>query len=222
MEPAGHITSSLSLPEPLDTGPSSNCVCGGTGWQSVQCGVVRRCECLKRRIRESQIALLPVRFREVSFGSYIPIDAVQELALAKVKAHCGGSLFLWGQYGHGKTHLAAAQYRALVEAGQSCLFRSMTELIAELRAAEAHNETSLVLQRVRYAESFHLFVDDIDKARQTDFRQEALFDLFDTLYRRKLNITITSNFNLASLIEFERLHPAIIRRIDEMCQVVQV
>lgn len=225
MEKTQQIAERLHLPERQDTSPGSECLCGGTGWVSVVANGhagVQQCTCLKQRIRESRIAALPIRFRNTTFANYVPIDTAEELALEGVKKHSGGSLFLWGDYGRGKTHLAAAQYRALVEAGQSCLFRSMGELIAELRAADVRDETSIVLQRVRYSDSFHLFIDDIDKFKQTDFKQEVLFDLFDTLYRRKLSVTITSNFNLAGLIEFERIHPAVIRRIDEMCHVVNV
>jgi DNA replication protein DnaC len=183
---------------------------------------VTECTCLKNRIRHGQLFALPSRFRESSFSNYKPIDSVQELALDVIQKQPDMSLFLWGDYGRGKTHLAAAQYRSLVEAGECCLWRSMGELLAELRAAEVRDETSLVLQRVRYADAVHLFIDDIDKFKATEFKQEALFDLFDTLWRRQLSFTITSNLNLAALIDSEKLHPAVISRIDKMCLAVQV
>jgi len=56
----------------------------------------------------------------------------------------------------------------------------------------------------------------------TDFKSQELFDLIDTIYRRNLSITITSNFTLKELGELEKVHPSFIRRIDEICKVLEV
>jgi hypothetical protein len=49
------------------------------------------------------------------------------------------------------------------------------------------------------SQSGHLFIDDIDKApARTGFRVEMLFDLFDTIKRRQLGLTVTSNLPLIS------------------------
>jgi chromosomal replication initiation ATPase DnaA len=49
----------------------------------------------------------------------------------------GGSWYLTGPYGSGKTHLLYAQYRELVTAGQvRCQVRTTRELVEELRRAE--------------------------------------------------------------------------------------
>lgn len=98
----------------------------------------------------------------------------------------------------------------------------MGELLSELTAATVRDETSLVVQSVRHADSFHLFIDDLDKFKSTEFKHEVLFELFDLLYRRKLGVTVTSNYGLRFLVETERVHPAIVRRIDDMCEVVRV
>lgn len=95
---------------------------------------------------------------------------------------------------------------------------TMADLLSELRRAELERDyVSLVMDRVHYAESFHLFIDDIDKFKVTDFKFEVLFDLIDTIYRRKLGLTVTSNYGLRELVERERLHPAVVRRIDDIC-----
>ena len=60
------------------------------------------------------------------------------------------------------------------------------------------------------------------KFKMSDFRSQELFDLIDTIYRRNLNITITSNFTLKELGELEKVHPSFIRRIDEICRVLEV
>lgn len=185
-------------------------------------GGVTRCQCSKQRIAEAQFKSIPSRFRGCRLANYVPIDGQQEQALGKILENPGQGLFLHGGFGRGKTHLAVGQYRTLVDAGQTCTWRSMSELIHELQDYEIRKEHSTVLHRVRYTDSFHLFIDDIDKFKPTDWKGEALFDLFDTLYRRELSVTITSNWSLQVLIEQERVHPAIVRRIDEMCMAVQV
>ena len=49
----------------------------------------------------------------------------------------GGSWYLTGASGNGKTHLLYAQYRELVTAGQvRCHVRTTRELVEELRRAE--------------------------------------------------------------------------------------
>jgi chromosomal replication initiation ATPase DnaA len=99
----------------------------------------------------------------------------------------------------------------------------MGELISELRHGEINPDYfSIVRHRVRYSDQFHLFVDDIDKFKGTDFKFEVLFDLFDTLYKRNLSLTVTSNYSLAELANSEHLNPAIIRRIDDICQAIEV
>ena len=37
---------------------------------------------------------------------------------------------------------------------------------------------------------------DIDKLKPTDFKTEVLFELVDTLYRRKHGLTVTGNYSL--------------------------
>lgn len=133
------------------------------------------------------------------------------------------SCYLFGGYNRGKTHLAIAQYRKLIELELPCMFFTMAELLSELRKAELDLEyISLVQERVRESERFHLLVDDIDKFKVTDFKFEVLYDLINTIYTRKIGLTITSNYNLLDLQKFDRLHPAIVRRIDDICKVIEV
>ena len=80
----------------------------------------------------------------------------------------------------------------------------------------------MIVDRVRYSDDFHLFLDDVDKFKVTDFKNETLFDLFDTIYRRNLSITLTSNWDLRMLVENERLDSAVVRRIDDLCTALPV
>ena len=51
---------------------------------------------------------------------------------------------------------------------------------------------------------------------------EVLFELVDELYRRKHGLIVTANYSLQDLVARERMHPAIVRRLDDMCRVIQI
>jgi DNA replication protein DnaC len=207
------------------TNPSSDACpdCEGRGYRYLVVDGdvgVRRCECLRKRIVDQKLSEIPERFRGSTFENYVPTDAKQETARNAIQLDFTRSFYLYGDYARGKTHLATAQYRQLIEIERPALFMSMGELLADLRKAETNDEYfCLVRQRVRYADNFHLFVDDIDKFKGTEFKTEVLFDLFDTIYKRKLGVTITSNCTLA---ELRGIHPSIVRRIDDTCQALEV
>jgi DNA replication protein DnaC len=191
---------------------------------------VSRCQCQKNKILDRKLSVIPSRYRDAHFGNYKPIDDVEGKALEKLSSDTFGSFFLYGDYGRGKTHLLIAQYRRVAKLDRPAMLFTMAELLCELRRVEfarfgtmADSEyVSLVIDRVKYSERFHLFLDDIDKFKVTEFKFEVLFDLLDTIWKRKLQLTVTSNYSLTDLIEQERLHPAIVRRIDDICQAVEV
>lgn len=218
-----------SFPRPRDTSqsnePPTGCACGGSGWIRVQDGDksgVVRCACAKARIIQSRVNALPERYRGTTLENYIPSDDLQRNALTAVRENLGGNLYLHGGYGRGKTHLAAAQYKTLAAAGECVYWRTMWQLVAELRDAELHDAHSVVRHAARYGDSLHLFLDDVDKYKPTEWKWEALFDLFDTIWTRELRITVTSNLSLRMLVEGENLHPAIVRRFDDMCLAIEV
>ncbi len=135
-----------------------------------------------------------------------------------------GSWYMTGHYGSGKTHLFYAQYREMAMAGKTrCQVRTTRELIEELKRIELDSEfVSPVMTAAYSCAPYHLFWDDIDKLKPTDFKTEALFELVDALYRQKHGLTVTANYSLQDLVERERMHPAIVRRLDDMCRVIQI
>ena len=185
---------------------------------------MRQCECVAEKARMRALAMIPERFRDSSFKSFKPRDLKQQRALAQMRKDPGGSWYLTGAYGNGKTHLLYAQYRELVTAGQVCCHvRTSRELIEELRRAEFDGDfVSPVVAAASRRAQYHLFWDDIDKLKVTDFKTEVLFDLVDSLYRQKHGLTVTGNYSTGDLVEHERMHPAIVRWLDDMCKVVEV
>ena len=117
-----------------------------------------------------------------------------------------------------------ARDRELVTAGQvRCHVRTTRDLVDELRRAECDEDfVSTVIAGASSRAPYHLFWDDIDKLKLTDFKTEVLFDLVDSLYRQKHGLTVTGNYSMRDLVEHERMHPAIVRRLDDMCRVIEL
>jgi DNA replication protein DnaC len=179
---------------------------------------------VKAKVRAARLSAIPERFRDSTFESYRPRSPKQERALSLISGHPSGSFYLTGSYGSGKTHLLYAQYREMVLAGKTrCHVRTTRELVEELKRAELDdNFVSPVLAAVSKPGTYHLFWDDIDKLKPTDFKTEVLFDLVDSLYRQNHRLTLTSNYSMQDLINRERLHPAIVRRMDDTCKVIEL
>ena len=117
-----------------------------------------------------------------------------------------------------------AQYREVVLAGGiRCHVRTTRDLVEELRRAEFDEDyISPVIAAAGKPERYHLFWDDIDKLKPTEFKTEVLFNLVDSLYRQKHGLTVTGNYSMRDLVEHERMHPAIVRRLNYMCKVVEL
>lgn len=213
--------------ESASTSPGSKCaVCGGAGWIRVEAGDLTRyqkCDCSKARMIRARLAGIPERFREATFENYYPRSQNQERALRLMLENPEGSYFLYGPYDCGKTHLLHAQYRHLALAGVPCNVRTAVDLLNEIQRMEFDQDfLSPVFAQVRTRGRYHLFWDDADKFKITDFRAQALHELIDAIYRKCLNLTITSNYSLKELEELEKLPPSVIRRIDGMCKVLEI
>lgn len=182
------------------------------------------CECAIAKRRAERLSVIPERFRDSDFGSCRPRNHRQEKALFLMRGEPAGSWYLTGPYGSGKTHLLYAQYRhAVTDGGIRCHVRTTRELVEELRRAELDGDfVSPVMAAASRSGPYHFFWDDIDKLKPTDLKTEVLFDLVDSLYRQKHGLTVTGNLTMRDLVERERMHPAIVRRLDDMCRAVEV
>jgi DNA replication protein DnaC len=164
---------------------------------------------------------IPKRFLYSEFENYNPVDATQAQAKAVMQSRPAGSYYLHGDYSRGKTHLLYAQYRALITTGRRCLVRTTKEILDELMQAEIDRDKgSALLNALSSSCQIHVFWDDCDKLKPTDFKEEALFNLIDTIYRGAHSLTMTSNCDLVELQK--KLTPAMVRRIDDICTVVRV
>jgi DNA replication protein DnaC len=141
------------------------------------------------------------------------------LAMAKEYAeHPQGWLVITGDYGCGKTHLAAAIANYRVGSGYTAIFVVVPDLLDHLRATFAPN--SLVGFDRRFEEvrtSPLLVLDDLGTQSTTPWAQEKLFQIFDYRYNGRLPTVIT-------MARDATLDPRLETRIldTRLCQVLEI
>ncbi len=102
-------------------------------------------------------------------------------------------LCLLGDYGSGKTHLAAAIANHLYEPGKDLKFANVPDLLDYFR------ETFAPQSQLRFDQRFHaildtsiLLLDDLRLASATAWAKEKLFQIIDYRYLRRLPTVITT------------------------------
>ena len=128
----------------------------------------------------------------------------------------GKGLLLYGNVGTGKTFLAACVVNALIDKGYPCLMTNFSRL---------NNKISGMWDgKQEYIDSLSDFalvaIDDLGVERDSEYMNEQVTTIIDSLYRAKVPMIITSNYTPKQLTEvqdirkrrvfdrmLERLHP---------------
>ena len=142
-------------------------------------------------------------YRDMTFQTFktdsLFSDEAAKLRKARELAHHWtedprGWLCLMGDFGCGKTHLAAAIANQLYERGKDVLFTTIPDLLDYLRMAFDPQTRS------RFDKRFHdilnvpiLVLDDLRMASATPWAKEKLFQLIDYRYVRRLPTVITTS-----------------------------
>jgi DNA replication protein DnaC len=175
------------------------------------------------RKRKQQLTQIPKRFSSVSIDNFIPKTDKQKKAIALLRQNVKGSFLISGDYGQGKTHLLWAQYCEVADGNNIVYPSSMHELLEIFKRSateDGFEKPTEFLAIDDGIEGTHVFIDDVDKFKLTDFKLESLFDFIDTIYRQNIGLTMTSNSTLMELQE--KLSPAIVRRIDDICTKIEL
>ncbi|GAC1676756.1 MAG: ATP-binding protein [Candidatus Acidiferrum sp.] len=196
-------------------------VCRGTGWKLVPRAagaggsVAMACECgtEERATRVIERARIPKRYKHCDFESYMTDLAdgktwtaqhAQSMSHAKLttKGFVGSypvssqtGLLLMGPSGVGKTHLAVAALKELIQRGHAGLFCDYRELLKEIQASynPASESTEMgILEPIRTVEI--LVLDDLGASKPSDWVRDIVGIVLNARYNEKRTTIITTNY----------------------------
>ena len=187
------------------------------------CNTCKRLNHIRENIEEYlSRAGVPPKYLKCTFDNFkVNKDNRHPLKICKEYAEDpDSSLFLYGPYGTGKTHLAVAITRELLQKGREVIFISVPRLLFEIRKAfkeDTHAESDYV---ERYTSIEYLILDDFGVEKTTEWARQTLNYI---IYERDNYLkptVITSNLSLDEISE--KLDGRISSRISGMGKVIQL
>ncbi|NMC15707.1 MAG: ATP-binding protein [Chloroflexi bacterium] len=198
-------------------------------------GKLKVCVCRQRELIEARQKKLYEQsnlgaLREKSFENFkargrVGLAAQQADSLEQAynsAVHFAGTLqgwlLLFGRYGCGKTHLAAAIANQAVAMGMETFFLTVPDLLDWLRFAYSDNISDSFEERFEKIRDIPLLVmDDFGTQNATAWAQEKLFQILNYRYINKLATVITSNNPLSSFegrIRSRLMDPELVLRVE--------
>jgi len=103
-----------------------------------------------------------------------------------------GALILYGPYGTGKTHLLAALCQEAHTRGVRARFTTAPKLFSAIQARIKADEdyTDLISKAIAVP---LLVIDDVDKAKWSEFREEVYFEIIDSRVNAHRPIALSTN-----------------------------
>lgn len=210
-------------------------LCDGSGLlYDEEANTARPCRCRAQRISRARArslsAVIPKRFREVSFDRK-PLADMAPHVRQPVQTFVrdldrnldeGRGLCFLGDVGTGKTSLAMYVSRAALEAGRSVAIYSLPRLLTTIRttfgdgSVQSHAE---LLDKLGAVDLLHL--DDLGAENTTPWVLEELYSIVNTRYEEQRSMIVTTNITDPAELRAQ-IGPRTVSRLDEMCEDIPV
>jgi len=206
---------------------------------------VVRCDCRQQTAIERRLAAarIPPRYVHCAFSNFdtnVHENAAFNQSLREARflaerfaqefpAHADFGLLFTGPCGTGKTHLAVAILRALVEKGAECLYYDFRELLKAIQASyNPVSQTTEMQVLTPVLEAEVLLLDDLGASKPSAWVLDTVGHIINSRYNDKRVTLITTNYPDApaaagALREdtlAERIGERMRSRLYEMCRVV--
>jgi DNA replication protein DnaC len=190
------------------------------------------CKCkpqiVARRRASSLSAMIPRRYRDVSFGRP-PVTDIDPTVVAAVRRYAdtideqldaGRGLWFMGPVGTGKTTLAMLVSKSALKAGRSVAIYSLPRLLNEIRDLHRADRSHIeLLDKLTAVDLLHL--DDVGAERTNEWVLEELYSIVNARYEDHRSMVITTNIlDRAALCE--QVTERTVSRLTEMCDEVPI
>ena len=116
----------------------------------------------------------------LSWEQLLDLNGALEIA-RKIRDLKSGQIYLFGDYGLGKTHILKTAVSQAVKAGRQAHYLTTTGFLDDLRLSfDAENPNTSIYGRLRFWSSVPLLaLDELDRESATPFAQERLSQVLD-------------------------------------------
>jgi DNA replication protein DnaC len=214
-------------------------LCDDTGWKPIDDQGVRRvvrCDCWRERVVQGRLndANIPKRYQHCTLENFTAYNESLEQAVAKARQVAeafpvGRGLLFEGQPGVGKTHLAVAVLKQVIEtAGVRGLFYDTRDLLRVIRSTYDPSIRTTELEILRPVMTADLLVlDDLGAEKTSEWVEETMNLIVNTRYNERRLTVFPSHYQ--DIPEDTEPNSLIFRighrmrsRLHEMCDFLQM